>query len=49
MRYSFRCLVLLSSILLSACHHYLDPNASVDGVIGTVGGALGNVKTIKTL
>lgn len=48
MRYTVRCLVLLSSMLLSACYHYLDPNASVDGVIGTVGGALGNVKTMKT-
>ncbi|MDY3330963.1 MAG: hypothetical protein SOX43_03280 [Pelistega sp.] len=35
--------LLISCLGLSACHHYLDPNASVDGVVGTVGGALGNV------
>lgn len=40
--------LILGSMSLSACHQYIDPNASVDGVIGTVGGALGNVKTIKT-
>ena len=35
-------LALFSLLLLSACQH-INPNASVDGVIGTVGGAFGNI------
>ncbi|NOL50304.1 hypothetical protein [Pelistega europaea] len=31
-------------LCLQACQHYLDPNASVDGVVGTVGGAFGNIQ-----
>ncbi len=34
-------------VLLQGCSTYIDPNASVDGVIGTVGGALGNVRLVK--
>lgn len=36
-------LLVLGSLSLSACHKYIDPNASVDGVVGTVGGAFGNI------
>lgn len=31
-------------LCLQACQHYLDPNASVDGVVGTVGGAFNNIQ-----
>lgn len=36
------CLCLFGSLLLGACAH-IHSDASVDGVIGTVGGAFGNI------
>lgn len=35
-------IALISPLLLSSCQH-INPDASMDGVIGTVGGAFGNI------
>ncbi|ETD72483.1 hypothetical protein V757_04005 [Pelistega indica] len=40
-------LILFSFILLLQACHMVDPNASVDGVVGTVGGAFGNINQPK--
>lgn len=37
-------ILICSLLLLQACQRYVDPNASVDGVIGTVGGAFNNIQ-----
>lgn len=39
-------LLLLACLLLQACQNYVAPNASVDGVIGTVGGAFENINGV---
>lgn len=39
--------LLLTCLLLQACQNYVDPNASLDGIIGTVGEAFGNINGVR--